>query len=159
MHPFHLFALQLADHLPGTWTALHRQYTRGADQFDDTCRVWTPLDARPPIAFRSHGATLRRDDGLELYLVEHRRGRVLFCPVIPHGLHEDITDRIPAPPTVAGPLDPARAAWRITDRVLPHYTAAVTSAREATSALAARRSSAPALLPVPQPDVSRTRTR
>ncbi|RST18868.1 hypothetical protein E2C00_24605 [Streptomyces sp. WAC05374] len=159
MHPFHLFALQLADRLPGTWTALYRQYTRAADQFADTYRVWTPLDARPAIAFRSHGITLRRHDDLELYIVEHRRGRVLVCPVIPQGLHEGITDRIPAPPTVAGPLDPARAAWRITDRILPHYTAAVTGAREATAALAARRSFVPALLPVPQPDISRARAR
>jgi hypothetical protein len=142
-----------------TWTALYRQYTRAADRFADTCRVWTPLDARPAIAFRSHGITLRRHDDLELYLVEHRRGRVLGCPVIPQGLHEGITDRIPAPPTVASPLDPARAAWRITDRVLPHYTAAVTGAREATAALAARRSFVPTLLPVPQPDISRARAR
>lgn len=159
MHPLRLFALQLADRLPGTWTALYRQYTRAADQFADTCRVWTPLDARPPISFRINGITLRRDDDLELYLVQHRQGRVLICPVIPHGLHEDVTDRIPAPPTVAGPLDPARAAWRITDRILPHYTAAVTSARQATAALVARRSFVPALLPVPQSGNSRARAR
>ncbi|MEV5150958.1 hypothetical protein AB0K81_03255 [Streptomyces werraensis] len=159
MHPFHLFALQLADRLPGTWTALYRHYPRAADQFADTCRVWTPLDARPPISFRSNGITLRREDDLELYLVQHRRGQVLICPVIPHGLHEDVTDRISTPPTVAGPLDPARAAWRITDRVLPHYTAAVTGAREATAALAARRSSISALPPVPQPGNSRARAR
>ncbi|WP_029381346.1 hypothetical protein [Streptomyces leeuwenhoekii] len=61
---------------------------------------------RPAISFRSHGTTLRRDDDLELYLVEHRRGRVLICPLIPHGLHEDVTDRIPRP----------RAGWHTPNR-------------------------------------------
>ncbi|MET9373983.1 hypothetical protein ABZX98_07515 [Streptomyces sp. NPDC002992] len=90
---------------------------------------------------------------MRLYLVEHRRDRVLVCPVVPLGLHEDITDRVPAPPSVAAPLDPARAAWRITDRVLPHYTAAVADAREA-AALTARRTHAPAPLPGPLPHPS-----
>ncbi|WP_435608618.1 hypothetical protein [Streptomyces sp. C10-9-1] len=149
MHPFHLFTLQLAHHLPGTWTTVRRWYPRPADQSLDLCQVWTPFDARPVLAGRLHAAALLGPDDLELYLVEHRRDRVLACPVIPYGLHEDVTDLIPAPPAVAAPRDPVRAAWRITDRVLPHHTAALASAREATRALKTCRASAPAPLPAP----------
>lgn len=147
MHPFHLFALQLAHHLPGTWKTLHREYPRPADQSVDLWRIWTLFDDRPTLTGRPHAATLLGPDGLELYLVEHRQDRVLVCPVIPYGIHEDITDRIPAPPTVGAPRDPARAAWRVTDRVLPHYTTALADAREAAEALYARRASSPLFAP------------
>ncbi|MFE0772159.1 hypothetical protein [Streptomyces sp. NPDC058861] len=143
MHPFHLFALQLAHHLPGTWKAIHHWYTRPTHRSVDLWRVWPPPEARPALADRLHAETLLGPDGRELYLVEHRQDRVLICPVIPYGIHEDITGRIPAPPTVAAPRDPARAAWRVTDRVLPHYTTALTDAREAAEALYAPRASTP----------------
>ncbi|MFI8102109.1 hypothetical protein [Streptomyces sp. NPDC086023] len=152
MHPFHLFALAVAHRLPGTWTTIRHWYPRPADQSVDLCRIWTSSGDRPSPAGRERAATLRRADGLELYLAEHRQHRVLICPVVPLGLHEDITDRLPAPPSVAAPLDPARATWRITDRVLPHYTAAVSSAWAATHTLPLRRAhrSAPCLAPSPQ---------
>ncbi|MFD6343442.1 hypothetical protein ACFWF9_01785 [Streptomyces roseolus] len=151
MHPFHLFAHQAAERLPGTWAAQPRFYDRRLDQSMDTGRIWTPWDDRPGLAPRLRAALLLGSDGLMLYLVEHRQDRALVCPVVPLDLHEDITDQLPAPPSVAVPLDPVRAAWRITDRVLPHYTAAVADAREAAAYLAARRAHSPAPLPAPLP--------
>lgn len=151
MHPFHLFAVAVAHRLPGTWTTIRHRYPRPADQSVDLCRIWTPSEDRPSPAGRERAATLRRADGLELYLAEHRQRRALICPVVPLDLHEDITDRIPAPPSVAAPLDPARAAWRITDQVLPHYTAAVSDARAAARALTFQRAhrSLPRRAPAP----------
>ncbi|WP_432112707.1 hypothetical protein [Streptomyces sp. S1] len=139
MHPFHHFA----HHLPGTWKTLHREYPHPVGQSVDLWRIWTLPQDRPALAGRPHAATLLGPDSLELYLVEHRQDRVLICPVIPYGIHEDIAHRIPGPPTVAAPRDPARAAWRITDRVLPHYTTALADTREAAEALYARRASTP----------------
>ncbi|MFI8520919.1 hypothetical protein ACIGEZ_24315 [Streptomyces sp. NPDC085481] len=110
------------------------------------------------MAGRVHAATLLRDDGLGLYLTEHHRDRIMVCPVIPAGLHEDVTDRLPAPPSVACPRDPARAAWRIADCILPHYTAAVTDARRAAENLAVRRRTAPVPpLPPYRPEQPRIR--
>ncbi|MEU2951052.1 hypothetical protein [Streptomyces xanthochromogenes] len=73
-------------------------------------------------------------DGFRLYLLGHRTSRILVCPVIPYDLHEDLTDRMSAPPSVAVPAEPARAAWRITDRLIPHYIAATAQARRPSPA-------------------------
>ncbi|MFF2567268.1 hypothetical protein [Streptomyces sp. NPDC058084] len=158
LHPLHRSAFDIAFRLPGAWKAIRHWYPRPGDQSVDLCLIWTPLEARPPVAWRSHGATLLRDDDLGLYLTEHRRDQIMVCPVTPAGLHEDVTDRIPAPPSVACPRDPARAAWRITDRVLPHYAAAVTDARRAADGLAVRRRAA-SLRPLQAYHPERPRTR
>ncbi|MET9955440.1 hypothetical protein ABZ135_28390 [Streptomyces sp. NPDC006339] len=151
MHPFHLFAHLAAERLPGKWVAQPRSYDRRLDQSIDTGWIWPLRDDRPGRAPHIPAALLLGPDGLLLYLVEHRQGRALVCPVVPLGLNKDITVHLPAPPSVAVPLDPARAAWRISDRVLPEYTAAVADAREAAAALAARRAHNPAPLPAPLP--------
>ncbi|MEU1073523.1 MULTISPECIES: hypothetical protein [unclassified Streptomyces] len=39
-----------------------------------------------------------------------------------------------APPSLAVPAEPAPAAWRITDRLLPRYIAATAQARRASQA-------------------------
>ncbi|KOU34659.1 hypothetical protein ADK54_40195 [Streptomyces sp. WM6378] len=59
---------------------------------------------------------------------------MLVCPLVSGGLHEDFTDRTLAPPCIAVPTIPARAAWRLRERLLPHYTQAHNEALRAQRA-------------------------
>ncbi|MFD9484631.1 hypothetical protein ACFWBX_11620 [Streptomyces sp. NPDC059991] len=95
---------------------------------------------------------LTRADGWGLYLLAHRTERVLVCPLVPDDLHEDISDRIPAPPCIAVPADAVRATRRLQDRLLPHYARALDEARRAQMpgrALAQPASLLPRLAPPP----------
>jgi hypothetical protein len=145
------FAYELAQKLPGDWSAEsadplhHRDYW---DTFNRRQRIWTPSEAHPMVNnYAREDAMLHAEgawSGLQLYLVAHRSSRVLVCPLIPADVPEDLADRIPAPPSIATSADPARAAWRITERLLPHYLTAVSAARRAVEATTRRAFPAPA---------------
>ncbi|MEU3499929.1 hypothetical protein ABZ726_03860 [Streptomyces hundungensis] len=122
--------------LPGHWAADVQQHNAIAARFERTARVWTPSSDRPSLAafHRLEDAVLTGPDGLRLYLLGHRTSRILVCPLIPDDLHEDLTNRMSAPPSVAVPAEAARAAWRITDRLIPHYLAVTAQARRPSPA-------------------------
>ncbi|WP_188278869.1 hypothetical protein [Streptomyces sp. CBMA152] len=102
--------------------------------------MWTPYDARPSLARFNPvtDAVLAGPSGQALYLLPHRTDRVLVCPLVPGSLHEDFTDRVLAPPCIAVPTVPARAAWRLRERLLPHYIHASNEALRAQQAARAR---------------------
>ncbi|MFD7013894.1 hypothetical protein [Streptomyces sp. NPDC059928] len=88
----------------------------------------------------------------------HRAHSFLACPMVPDGLHEDLTDRMSAPPSIAVPAQPARAAWRITDRLLPRYAAATAQARAgATRTALVTPPPLPLMTASPPPHAGRTR--
>ncbi|MEU4347019.1 hypothetical protein [Streptomyces sp. NPDC023838] len=141
------FAPALARWLPGLWSAGLHHHSGPDHRHARTDRVWTPFDERPSLARFEPvtDAVLTGPNGQGLYLLPHRAERVLVCPLIPDDLHEDITDRMLAPPCITVPASPARAAWRLQDRLLPYYLGALDSARRAQRA--ARTLAQPASLP------------
>ncbi|MFD9817504.1 hypothetical protein [Streptomyces violascens] len=98
--------------------------------------MWTPYDTRPSLARFGPvtDAVLAGPSGQALYLLPHRSDRVLVCPLVPGALHEDFTDRVLAPPCIAVPTVAARAAWRLRERLLPHYLRAHNEALRAQRA-------------------------
>ncbi|MFD9630198.1 hypothetical protein [Streptomyces violascens] len=160
------FAHGLALHLPGDWAADVESHTDPVLRSGLIGRVWTPYDARPSLARFGPvtDAVLADASGQALYLLPHRTDRVLVCPLVPGALHEDFTDRVLAPPCIAVPAVAARAAWRLRDRLLPHYLHAHNEALRAQRAARACpdvRHRAPAVspsaAPVPVPAVPHRR--
>lgn len=153
------FAHGLALHLPGDWAADVESHTDPVLRSGLISRVWTPYDARPSLARFGPvtDAVLADANRQALYLLPHRSDRVLVCPLVPGGLHEDFTDRVPAPPCIAVPTIPTRAAWRLRERLLPHYSHAHNEALRVQRAARARPDvphhtltpSLPAATPVP----------
>ncbi|MFF3694085.1 hypothetical protein [Streptomyces sp. NPDC002221] len=133
--PAHLveFTPALVRRLPGTWSADLRHHHGPDDLVARTGRVWGPSTNRPSLARFSPvtDAVLTGPDGWGLYLLPHHTDRLLVCPLVPDDLHEDYADRTPAPPCIAVPAYPARAAWRLQEQLFPSYTRALHSARRA----------------------------
>ncbi|MCX2969474.1 MULTISPECIES: hypothetical protein [Streptomyces] len=128
------FAAGLAARLPGDWSLDYQRHDTWADRLRRADRIWTAGESRPSLALHTlEDAVLHGTDGLQLNIVNHRASRFLVCPLIPADVHEDAADRIPAPPVIGTHADPRRAAWRVTDRLLPHYLAATRDARRTTT--------------------------
>jgi hypothetical protein len=128
------FAAGLAARLPGDWRLDYQRHDTSAGRLRRADRIWTAGESRPLISRHTRDdAVLHGGDGLQLYIVNQRTSRFLVCPLIPADIHEDIADRLPAPPVIGTHAVPSRAAWRVADRLLPHYVAATRDARRATA--------------------------
>ncbi|WP_431949501.1 hypothetical protein [Actinacidiphila sp. bgisy167] len=132
------FAGELAARLPGTWHAASHGPNAYAEDFPLGERVWdrghvswafsefTPL----------RNAVLTSDSGVELVVFDRplRRHEFLVAALEPRGSGFAATAE--APTGIVVSADPARAASRVTERLLPRYEKAVHQARIEQLALA-----------------------
>lgn len=120
-----VLARGIADRLPGTWTVSDQDWTlidnsredTSLDLWDGGSASWATWEYHLPRA-----AVLTRGD-LRLLLVDNpsRQDRfVVGAMVLPGVIHDFLADPA-APRGISVPGDPARAAHRITARLLPRY--------------------------------------
>ncbi|WP_277440982.1 hypothetical protein [Streptomyces sp. SPB162] len=127
------FARALAARLPGSWSSDYQRHARYEEQFPRTEQLWDNGHVAHIVSqyVLSHDAILHGPEGHRLFIAD----RPHHCDQFVAASFEPVEDGIKPhhfvgveePHGIAIPNDPARAAARIAQRVLPRYERAVES--------------------------------
>ncbi|MEU9564135.1 hypothetical protein AB0D16_19200 [Streptomyces sp. NPDC048161] len=125
------FATALAARLPGPWTSTYQHHTTYKDQYRTTNQLWDAghIDHVVSTYVLPHDAVLHGPERERLY-VTHRPlhpEQFVVAPLQPEdaSLKPHHFEGVEEPNGIAVPNDPARAAARVTRRVLPRYEQAL----------------------------------
>lgn len=125
------FTTGLAARLPGPWTSTYQHHTSYKDQYRTTNQLWDSghVDYVVSTYVLPHEAVLHGPEAERLY-VTHRPlypHQFVVAPLEPQGvgLKPHHFYGVEDPNGIAVPNDPARAAARVTRRVLPRYEQAL----------------------------------
>lgn len=125
------FATGLADRLPGIWTSDYQSHARYTDQFPHTEQLWDAghVDYVVSQYVLTHDAVLHGPANQRLYVTDRPRypHQFVVAPLAPVGTHikPHHFEAVAEPNGITVPKDPARAAARVVQRVLPRYEQAV----------------------------------
>ncbi|MFJ9667661.1 hypothetical protein ACIRPP_24115 [Streptomyces sp. NPDC101219] len=125
------FAAGLSARLPGTWTSQYQRHSQYADQFPRTEQLWDTghVDYVVSQYVLTHDAVLQGPADQRLYVTDRPRypHQFVVAALAPDGarIKPHHFAGVAEPNGIAVPKDPARAAARIAQRLLPRYEQAL----------------------------------
>ncbi|MFJ5265517.1 hypothetical protein ACIQAC_34125 [Streptomyces sp. NPDC088387] len=125
------FAARLAARLPGAWTSEYQHRSQYTDQFPRIKHLWDRGHIEYIVSQYdlTHDAVLHGPAGQRLYAIDRplHTHQFVVAPLIPDSAHikPHHLDAVREPHGIAVPNDPARAAARVTRRLLPRYEQAL----------------------------------
>ncbi|MCZ4103454.1 hypothetical protein [Streptomyces sp. H39-C1] len=125
------FTRALAARLPGSWSSDYERHARYEDQFPRTEQLWDNGHVAHIVSqyVLTHDAILHGPEGHRLFVADrpHHPDQFVVAPLEPveAGIKPHHFVGVEEPHGIAVPNDPARAAARIAQRVLPRYERAL----------------------------------